>query len=144
MQRRRFIQVSGLSAASFLFAHTDPATGNTIQSDPIPGCDFCSLWWRVVFTAGHRTKTGNYEDIQVTLQVNGDVAFSVSSLHPVVNWNLLNARWKQTSSASSKYLDDHWERSYGDLSWEAPICQARTIALVYADLRRQYRPRPLV
>ena len=118
MQRRRFIKVSGLSAASFLLVHTNTLTGNRFKTLRLP--DYIAVrlggeWHSLQGT----TEKWKYENVEVTLRLNADT-LSVFVSAPGRELEFIKCGWKQAGSASSKILGDHWERSYGDLSWESP------------------------
>lgn len=117
MLRRRFLKISGLSAASFLFAYTDPTTGIPYKAIRFP--DSVSVrcggaWYSLQGT----DENWVFGDIQISLRVTGDVvSLFVSAPHRELEF--IQCTWKESTSTSSKYLADHWERSYGDLSWES-------------------------
>jgi alpha-galactosidase len=117
VQRRRFLQVSGFSAAAFLFTYTDPLTGKSFK--PIRFPDSISVrcsgqWYSLQGTPENRT----YQDIQVTFQLAGEI-LSVFINAPQRELECIKCSWRQISLPGSKCLADHWERSYGDLSWES-------------------------
>jgi alpha-galactosidase len=118
VQRRRFLQVSGLSAASFLFTHIDPLTRIPFKAIRFPDAISvrCAGEW---FLLQGTTENWKYEDILVSLSLNGD-ALSLFISAPHRELEFIKCSWKQVSPASSKFLADHWERSYGDLGWETP------------------------
>jgi hypothetical protein len=106
--RRRFLKISGLSAASFLFAYTDPTTGIPYKAIRFP--DTVSVrcggaWYSLQGT----DENWAFEDIQVSLRVTGDVV-SLFVTAPHRELEFIQCTWKETSSTSSKYLADHWER----------------------------------
>jgi alpha-galactosidase len=123
LQRRRFIQVSGLSAASFLFTHTDPLTGNAYRALRIPDTISvrCAGEWISLHGITENWKSG---DIQVALRMNGE-ASSLFVSAPGRELEFIKCSWKQVAPPASKWLADHWERSYGDLCWESPSLTRR-------------------
>jgi alpha-galactosidase len=70
------------------------------------------------------TENWKFEDVEVTLRMNGDF-LSLFISAPQRELEFIKCLWKQVSSASSKFLGDHWERSYGDLSWESSTVKRR-------------------
>ena len=117
MQRRRFLQVSGLSVASFLFIRVDPLTGNTVKGLRFPDSVIvrCHGEWILLQGAAENWK---YEDILVNFRENGDaLSLFVSVTHRALEF--IKCSWNQASPVSFKSLADHWERSYGDLAWES-------------------------
>jgi alpha-galactosidase len=133
VQRRKFLQVSGLSAASFLFARIDPHTGNQIKTIRFPDSVAfrCGGEWISLAGANENWK---FEDLQVTFQLNGDVV-SLLANSPKRDLEFIKCSWKQVFPASSKFLSDQWERSYGDLSWES-----QASALPFATLPSSAAP----
>ncbi|HEY4935229.1 MAG TPA: hypothetical protein VII44_01540, partial [Puia sp.] len=118
MQRRKFLQVSGLSTAAFLFTHFDPLSGNPIKVIRFPDAISvrCGGEW---YSLEGSTEVWKHESIQVTLQLNEDV-LSLSVSAPQREMEFIKCSWKQVFPVSSKFLADQWERSYGDLNWETP------------------------
>jgi alpha-galactosidase len=117
VQRRRFLKISGLSAASFLLAHIDGQTGNRFKVIRFP--DAISIrsggeWFSLQGT----TENWKFESVEVSLQLIGD-AISLFISAPGRELEFIKCSWKQVAPASSKFLADHWERSYGDLAWES-------------------------
>ena len=116
MKRRRFIQVTGLSTASFLFTAIDPLNGKTIKAMRIPDSVSvrCSGEW---ISLQPQTETWKYQEIEVSFQLDGYI-LSVYVKAVRRELEFIKCSWKQAPLLSSKCLNDHWERSYGDLSWE--------------------------
>jgi alpha-galactosidase len=113
-----------LSAASFLFPHTDPLTGNPFKAIRMPDTISvrCGGEW---FLLQGMNDNWKYQEIQVTLQLNGE-ALSLLIFAPGRELEFIKCSWKQTAPLSYKYLNDQWERSYGDLSWELPVASRRS------------------
>jgi alpha-galactosidase len=74
----------------------------------------CSGAW---FLLKGISENWKYEDIEISLRLNGDF-LSLFINAPQRELEFIKCSWKQVSPVSSKYLADHWERSYGDLGWE--------------------------
>jgi alpha-galactosidase len=122
--RRRFLKVSGLSAAAYLFPYADSATGkiyNAIRYPDTVSVRFAGAWHSLQGT----TENWNYESVQVSFRLSGDI-MSVFVTAPQRELEFIKCSWKQATPPSSKYLADHWERSYGDLSWESPSANRRS------------------
>ena len=124
MQRRKFLQVSGLSAASFLFTRFDPLTGNQVKVIRFPDAVSvrCSGEW--ISLAGS-PEIWKHEDMQVKFQLNGE-ALALYVDAPGRELEFIKCSWKQPYPTTSKFLTDQWERSYGDLDWETPSFTAPT------------------
>jgi alpha-galactosidase len=118
VQRRKFLQVSGLSAASFLFTRIDPVSGNQMKVIRFPNAVSvrCNGEW--ISLAG-TNETWKHEDIQVKFEFNDEV-LSLLVDAPRRELEFIKCSWKQPYPTTSKFLADQWERSYGDLDWEAP------------------------
>jgi alpha-galactosidase len=124
VQRRKFLKVSGFSAASLLLAHIDAHTRLTYKIMRMPDSISvrCSGEW---FSLAGLTEKWTYEDILVDLRITGD-ALSLYVSAPKRELELIKCSWKQPTTGSSKFLGDHWERSYGDLSWESSAVKRRS------------------
>ncbi|HXB29046.1 MAG TPA: hypothetical protein VNW49_04470, partial [Puia sp.] len=118
MQRRKFLQVSGFSAVSFLFTRFDPISGNQMKVIRFPDAVSvrCSGEW-ISLTGS--TETWKHENVQVKFELNSEV-LSLFVDAPGHELEFIKCSWKQAYPATSKFLTDQWERSYGDLSWESP------------------------
>ena len=118
MQRRRFIKVSGLSAASFIFTAINPLTGTPFKAMRFPDAVFvrCSGLWLSLQGSNESWK---FNDLEVSFHLQSD-ALSLNISAPKRELEFIRCTWKQNSAANSKFLADHWERSYGDLNWESP------------------------
>ena len=64
--------------------------------------------------------TWTYQDVIVTLK-NDDDNIEVFIQAPKVKISSVTLSWKTTSGNNSKILNDHWERTYGDISWHKPL-----------------------
>lgn len=123
MKRRRFIQISGLSAGSFLFTALDHQKGVPFKAIRYPDAVAvrCSGEW---YSLQGTTENWKYNEIQVNFSLNGD-SLSVYVSAPQFELEMLRCSWKQSFSPNSKFLGDHWERTYGDVSWESPSLTRR-------------------
>jgi len=113
-----------LSAASFLFTYTDSSTGKPFKAIRMPDAVMvrCGGQW---FTLQGANENWKHEEIGVTLQLNGE-ALGLFVAAPGRELEFIKCSWKQAPPENSKYLNDHWERSYGDLSWELPTVPRRS------------------
>jgi alpha-galactosidase len=70
----------------------------------------------IVLTSNDQQKWSK-DGIEVNFSVSkGLIAVDISS--PTKNIMYIKINWAMKQSDSSLYLGDHWERSYGDLSWQ--------------------------
>ena len=81
----------------------------------------CSGEW---YTLQGTTESWKYNAIQVSFRLNGD-SLSLFVNAPQLELEMIRCNWKQTFNPGSKCLGDHWERTYGDLSWESPALTRR-------------------
>jgi alpha-galactosidase len=117
LQRRKFLRLSGLTTASFIFTRFDPVSGSSFRALQFPDSVSvrCAGEWIILKGSGGNW---NFQNVQVTLHHN-DNSLSLFISAPGRELEFIQCQWKQAASPSSKYLADHWERSYGDLSWES-------------------------
>jgi alpha-galactosidase len=59
------------------------------------------------------------KDLEVELVVQGE-SVAVDIECPRAGLSAVTLTWKQKSRENSSILNDHWERTYGDVSWHAP------------------------
>jgi alpha-galactosidase len=73
---------------------------------------------RLVTLTG-RGESWTYKDLIVELLVQGEsIAVEIES--PRSSLTAVMLRWKQKGRDNSRILNDHWERTYGDVSWHVP------------------------
>ena len=82
----------------------------------------CSGEWVSLEGANESWKSG---DLLLTFHWDSD-ALSLFISAPQRELELIKCSWKQTTSITSKFLTDQWERSYGDLSWQSPTLTRRS------------------
>ncbi|WP_413667356.1 hypothetical protein ACEN9X_23050 [Mucilaginibacter sp. Mucisp86] len=117
MQRRHFIKLSAATSAAMLFSKLtySASNGAAIMNAPDEvwaqsGADWVKL---TASNGSHYT----YKDISASLKTNGN-GLGVYISSPKQELNAVRLKWKHNTSASAKFLGDHWERSYGDLQWK--------------------------
>ena len=125
MRRRRFLRVSGFSAASLLLVGLDSRSGRQGEAIGFPSSiailsagQWISLQgsrerWigRATVLLDHVTSpaTAGREEIHVLrVQVNA----------PGVSLEKIRLDWNRVFDKNAKYLGDDWERSYGELEWK--------------------------
>ena len=123
MNRRHFIKFSGTTAAALFFSNISfTQTGATFMSVPdevwIQSGD---EWFRCVPSNQSLWK---YKDVAVSFVYGKDV-LSVSVLSPTMPMNNIRLQWKHYIAASTKFLADHWERTYGDVGWQGLASQKK-------------------
>lgn len=66
-----------------------------------------------------RGESWTFKDLVVDLLVQGEsIAVEIES--PRSSLTAVTLCWKQTGRDNSRILNDHWERTYGDVSWHVP------------------------
>jgi len=115
VQRRKFIRVSGLSAAAFLIKPSNQNTQEKILGFPDSVSVRCKGEW---FSLKGRDDHWSFQDIEVHFK---DVSNAISIYAQAPNRELENIKcsWNNPAGKKSYCLNDHWERGYGDLSWES-------------------------
>jgi alpha-galactosidase len=94
----------------------DPETGLPFKAIRYPDTISvrCSGKW---YSLQGTTESWKFEDIEVTLRMNAEaLSLFVSTTERELEY--IKCSWKPVLPASSRCLADHWERAYGDLSWE--------------------------
>jgi len=119
MDRKKFIKISGVSIAG-LIVNPNPFSNSSPQYLlALPDEVFISSGsqqFRLV--AADKTKWV-YNDVTVIIQQQvGHHEVQVQS--PTMPLNNVQLKWKYNMEASVKILGDHWERTYGDVSWKSP------------------------
>jgi alpha-galactosidase len=116
MQRRRFLQLSGLSTGALFF--------NRLQAGaPTATLHFPSkiellkngAWLSLSGSGGGSHWTG--DDLTVDLR-RAEESMRIDLHAPATPLEKIRLVWPWSFSATAKTLGDAWERSYGDLSWE--------------------------
>lgn len=121
MNRRNFIQTAGLSMAAVLLS--DSIFGRSVEGNELlvkfPDAVSAVVNGLVVKLSGKDGKWMN-RDVAVNL-INTAGGTSVEILAPKVRLSAVTLFWKVPGKGASQILNDHWERTYGDISWHKPI-----------------------
>jgi alpha-galactosidase len=121
MDRRNFIKATGLSLAAALMHDSLFSSSKVLRGQLINYPDTVSaiINGQTVRLAGAGKETWTYQDLLVGLEDTGTgIAISIQAPH--VRLSSVTLSWKTPSKSSSLILDDHWERTYGDVSWHKP------------------------
>lgn len=62
----------------------------------------------------------NWHSIQITTEIN-DSGVQIYLISPAVPVKRIKLRWRQDISKEMLFLNDHWERGYGDLEWRGMV-----------------------
>ena len=119
MNRRNFIKTTGLSLAAALlydplFASSGLAKNQLIT---LPDEVYAVYNNKTVQLTGISKELVGYDEILVFFENTG-TGVSVSIQAPHIALDSITLRWKLPIKSTSKVLNDHWERSYGDLGWK--------------------------
>jgi len=117
MQRRHFLKLSAATTAAVLFSRITHATSTQTTAINAPDEVWAQSgdeWFQLKGTNG---TSFTYKDISVSFKNTGN-AKSVFVSSPTQQLNAVRLKWKHQLSPNSKFLGDHWERSYGDLQWK--------------------------
>ena len=121
MDRRRFLHLTGFSAASLFFTRID-AAGVAYSSLDFPTAVsiFSDGQWLPLKGSGAHWAL---EHTEVRLEHVGAL-LAVRLRAPGRELEKVKLSWRQAFGSTANFLGDHWERSYGDLEW-SPVSQPR-------------------
>ncbi|MEZ2334370.1 hypothetical protein AB6735_02010 [Mucilaginibacter sp. RCC_168] len=117
MQRRHFLKLSATATTALLFSRITHATSTQTSLINAPDEVWAQSgeeWFKL---KGINDTSFTYKDITVSFKTSGHFK-SVLVSSPTQQLNAVRLKWKHHLSPNSKFLGDHWERSYGDLQWK--------------------------
>ena len=117
MNRKHFLTISGLSLGSLIInAAMGSPFQDTHQLSPPDEVWIQSLdkWYQLNRNTGGRFV---YNEVEVALKNQNNI-LSVFANCPSIPLSAIRLKWKYEPSPDSKFLGDHWERTYGDVSWQ--------------------------
>lgn len=119
MNRRNFIVNSGLSLAGLLVGTASFTNAGETTLLVLPD----EVW---IDTGAGLLKLTTlnglkfiYQETEVLLSRKND-CINVEVKSPVQALYAVQLKWKKQISPQANILNDHWERTYGDVSWQAP------------------------
>ena len=118
MDRRKFIQISGVSMAGLLLDSDPYCAGPKNYLLRFPDAMYAACGKEKFKLSSTSKNKWTYRDIVVTLLQHHEV-ISVSVYSPTLALNSLQLSWKYESAPGNKFLGDHWERTYGDVGWKS-------------------------
>jgi len=118
VNRSHFIRTIGISLASLLTRNVLFANGLRGSNMNLPDEVTAVLDDQPVTLTGGGT-SWTYKDLSVELVERGP-ALAVEVRAPRSRLIAVTLRWKQRRREDSRVLNDHWERTYGDVSWHSP------------------------
>jgi len=122
MNRRHFLQTSGLSLAAVLISDSIFSLTNTPQGQLINFPDSVTAMadGTIVTLTGNGKQIWTYKSVTVSLKNTGN-SIAVLVQAPDVKLSAVTLQWQTPVKTSSVILNDNWERTYGDASWHKPI-----------------------
>lgn len=121
MNRRHFLQTSGISLAAILIHDAGFAFAGSPQSHLLnfPDAVTAMVDGATVSLLGKGQQTWTYQTVTVHLKNTG-TSIAVAITAPGVKLSAVTLEWKTPVTTTSNILNDHWERTYGDASWHKP------------------------
>ena len=122
MNRRHFLQTSGLSLAAVLISDSIFSLTNTPQGQLINFPDSVTAMadGTIVTLTGNGKQIWTYKSVTVSLKNTGN-SIAVLVQAPDVKLSAVTLQWQTPVKTSSVILNDNWERTYGDASWHKPV-----------------------
>jgi alpha-galactosidase len=123
MDRRNFIKTTGITFTGALIGYSLLSFSDAKKKALI---HFPNEVNAIINNQNFSLKIGkekniwSYQDVIVTL-IKTDNSIDVFIKAPKVEITSITLGWKSESRNNSKILNDHWERTYGDVSWHKPI-----------------------
>lgn len=117
MQRRNFLKLSATAATVVLLSRITYATSSktTLMNTPDEvWVQSGNEWFKLKSVNGSKF---SFQDVEVNVKTNAN-SKGIYASSPSQQLNAIRLKWKHSLPSSSKFLGDHWERSYGDLQWK--------------------------
>lgn len=122
MNRRNFIKTTGITFTGTLIGYSlfsFSQTKKTILINLPDGVNAIINNQLVSLESGKEKNIWSYQDVIVTLKNTGS-SIDLFIQAPKVKIASITLTWKSKSKNDLKILNDHWERTYGDISWHKP------------------------
>jgi alpha-galactosidase len=120
MNRRNFVQLGGAGLAALLFIKHVNGLGLAQEMVHLPLKAFIKLDDGLHELQSADKQTWVYKSVTVSLNYKGDV-LAVNVHSPNDALHQVQLRWGYEQPVSAIVLGDHWERTYGDVHFEAPV-----------------------
>lgn len=117
MKRRNFLQLTGVSVASLLISDFIKAEHKKIHIMQMPGAIKILSGDTYFSLQSYDKQTWKYKDVIVELK-NANDAIAVSVQSPSLALKEVKLSWNISTQKNTNVLGDHWERTYGDVSWQ--------------------------
>jgi len=120
MNRRNFVKLSGVSFAGLILQLPASANMPPVHLLQLPDKVFIQSGAELLQLSSSDKIKWTVKDVEVLVkEVKNVLSVTVSS--PTMLLENIQLHWSQKLSSKAKYLDDHWERTYGDVSWSATL-----------------------
>jgi len=122
MKRRNFIRTSGISLAALFTSDILMAIGTASKKSVInlPDEVTAIINNQMVHLSGKNQQNWSYQELLVGVKDTG-TSLIAEIQAPGIKLSSVTLSWKIPANAGSKILNDHWERTYGDVSWHKSI-----------------------
>jgi alpha-galactosidase len=122
MNRRHFILTSSFSVASLLMSDSLFARSRSAKNQlmRMPDTVTAILNDQGVHLHPHSDSRWTYRELVVSVRERKN-SLSVEIEAPAVQVSEVTLHWKTDGKTGLSILNDHWERTYGDVSWHKPL-----------------------
>ncbi|HEX8428482.1 hypothetical protein [Hymenobacter sp.] len=121
MNRRNFLHMTGLSLSSLLVWSVDSVGAPRKPSVALPDTVMVQLGDGLHQLSSTDKKTWTYQDVTVRLTYNQQNELQVAVQAPKQALSAVQLRWRYQQPATATVCGDHWERTYGDVSFQVPM-----------------------
>jgi alpha-galactosidase len=119
MHRRHFIRLSGSSFACILFNQKNALPGGDSTLMNLPAGAWIQSADRWIPLEKKDAHQWSFRDVVILINRRDDL-LEVHGRSPSMPLQAIKLSWPLRFSAGTPMLGDHWERTYGDLSWHSP------------------------
>jgi alpha-galactosidase len=123
MNRRNFLTTTGISLASVILSDSIAALSDQKERQLIKLPDEVSAVVNdqmVKLKNSKRKELWTFQEVMVNLKKSASGLVVVLEA-PKVRLSSITLTWKTPVQMSSSFLNDQWERTYGDVSWHKPV-----------------------
>jgi alpha-galactosidase len=119
MNRKHFLNLSCVSLAGLIFNAEASVSKHEEHLLALP-----DEIWIQTGNEWHRLLSSNsykyiFRDVEVVLKYSQNL-LPVLVTSPILPLSAIKLKWKHSISSNTLCLGDHWERTYGDISWHKP------------------------
>jgi len=124
IDRRAFVLGASAALATSTVRAQRVSVGAPWLPDPLRQPDYIAAFSEGSSTAINLTRSGGRwqaNDIEISTESRKDFEATVFIAAPKTKLTRIRMRWHCGFVAGSRFLGDHWERSYGDLEWRGLV-----------------------